>query len=145
MVTNPPTAFANDALTARVIGCAIEVHRHLGPGLLESTYCECLAWELRSAGLDFQRQVQVPVVYKGKALAANYRVDFVIASQLIAEIKAVEQPAPVHEAQLLTYLKHTGLAVGLLLNFNSPVLKDGLRRLVLRPRTGDCENGAERR
>jgi GxxExxY protein len=149
--------FANDPLTERVIGCAIEVHRHLGPGLLESTYGECLSWEFLSAGLEFKRQLEVPVIYKGKTLAAIYRVDFVIEQQLVVEIKAVERPAPVHEAQLLTYLKHTGIPVGLLVNFNTPVLKDGLRRLVLRrPEileadnrdsengTGSSENGARR-
>lgn len=127
-----PTIKSNDELTERVIGCAIEVHRHLGPGLLESTYGECLSWELRAVGLTFARQVQVPVIYKAQSLTAVYRLDFVIENQLVVEIKATEKLAPVHEAQLLTYLRHTGIHVGLLLNFNSAVLKDGLRRLVLR-------------
>lgn len=146
-VTRAAATFANDTLTERVIGCAIEVHRHLGPGLLESTYSECLSWELRSAGLGFKRQLEVPVIYKGKTLAAIYRVDFVIEQQLVVEIKAVERPVPVHEAQLLTYLKHTGIPVGLLLNFNSAVLKDGLRRLVVRRREipESYESGGEQR
>jgi GxxExxY protein len=125
---------ANDTLTEAVIGRAIEVHRRLGPGLLESTYGECLAWELRDEGLKFARQVQVPVVYRGEALAAVYRLDFVVEDRVVLEIKAVERLAPVHEAQLLTYLKHTGIPVGLLLNFNCAVLKDGLRRLEISER-----------
>ncbi|MFN2603970.1 MAG: GxxExxY protein [Gemmatimonadaceae bacterium] len=122
----------NDELTELVIGAAIEVHRHLGPGLLESTYSECFSWELRAVGLKFARQVQVPVIYKGEALAAMYRLDFVIENEVIVEIKATEKLAAVHEAQLLTYLRHTGISVGLLLNFNSAVLKDGIRRLRVR-------------
>ncbi len=128
---------SNDDLTERVIGCGIEVHRHLGPGLLESTYGECFSWELRDAGLKFARQVQAPVIYKGQALPAVYRLDFVIENDVVVEIKATEKLAPVHEAQLLTYMKHTGISVGLLLNFNNAVLKDGLRRLILRTQ----ENG----
>src|SRR5437764_4287234 len=127
-----PAIPTNDELTELVIGSAIEVHRQLGPGLLESTYGECFSWELRAAGLTFARQVQVPVIYKGEALAAMYRLDFVVEKQLIVEIKATEKLAAVHEAQLLTYLKHTGICVGLLLNFNSAVLKEGIRRIRVR-------------
>ncbi len=126
-MATPPS----DKLTERIINLAIEVHRNLGPGLLESTYGECLSWELTQAGLEFARQVQVPVVYKGQRLAAVYRLDFVINDRVVVEIKATEKLAPVHEAQLLTYLRHTGIPVGLLLNFNTAVLKDGLRRLGL--------------
>lgn len=122
----------NDALTELVIGCGIEVHRQLGPGLLESTYAECFSRELRDAGIAFRRQVNVPVIYKGESPPAVYRLDFVIENAVVVEIKATEKLAPVHEAQLLTYLRHTGISVGLLLNFNSPVLKDGMRRLVLK-------------
>ena len=127
-----PIVQPNDELTELVIGSAIEVHRHLGPGLLESTYSECFSWELRAVGLKFARQVQIPVIYKGQALPAVYRLDFVIENQVVVEIKATEKLAAVHEAQLLTYLKHTGIPVGLLLNFNNAVLKDGLRRIRVR-------------
>jgi len=119
----------NDSVTEKVIGCAIEVHRNLGPGLLESTYCECLSWELGDAGLSYARQVEIPVIYKGRRLSAMYRADFVVADHVVVEIKAIDRLAPVHEAQLLTYMKHAGIRVGLLFNFHSAVLKDGLRRL----------------
>ncbi|HEY4954262.1 MAG TPA: GxxExxY protein [Gemmatimonadaceae bacterium] len=111
------------------IGRAIEVHRQLGPGLLESTYEECLCWELREAGVGINRQVSVPILYKGKPIAAAYRLDLIVEQRIIVEIKAVDRLAPVHEAQLLTYLKHTGISTGLLFNFNTPVLRDGMRRL----------------
>jgi GxxExxY protein len=123
--------FTNDLLTEAIIGRAIEVHRILGPGLLESNYEECLCWELRQAGFAIARQLRVPVIYKGNQLASPYRLDIVVEQRVIVEIKAVDRFAPVHEAQLLTYLKHTGIPVGLLLNFNTPVLRDGLRRLHL--------------
>jgi GxxExxY protein len=118
-------------LTERVIGLAIEVHRHLGPGLLESAYEECLSCELRQAGVEHRRQVPLPVVYKDVRLDCGYRLDIVVRQQLIIEIKAAERIVPVHEAQILTYLRLSGYKVGLLLNFNSVVLKDGLRRFVL--------------
>ena len=122
----------NDELTKRIIGFAIEVHRFLGPGLLESTYEECLCIEMKRADVTFARQVALPVTYKGVRLDCGYRLDLVVENRLILEIKAVERFMPVHEAQLLTYLKLTRISTGLLLNFNSPVLKDGIRRLVLR-------------
>lgn len=131
----------NDRLTELIISLAIEVHRNLGPGLLESTYGECLSWELREAGVEFARQVQVPVVYKGQKLAAVYRLDFVVDERVVVEIKAAEKVAPVHEAQLLTYLRHTGIPVGLLFNFNSAVLKDGLRRLGLQRGAASSQPG----
>jgi GxxExxY protein len=118
-------------LTERVIGLAIDVHRHLGPGLLESAYEECLAFELGQAGVEHRRQVALPVVYKEVRLDCGYRMDIVVRQQLIIEIKAIERLMPVHEAQTLTYLRLGGYKVGLLLNFNSVVLKDGLRRFVL--------------
>jgi GxxExxY protein len=118
-------------LTERVIGLAIEVHRFLGPGLLESAYEECLTFELREAGVEHRRQVPLPVVYKDVRLDCGYRIDIVVRQQLIIEIKAIERIVPVHEAQILTYLRLSGYKVGLLLNFNSVVLKDGLRRFVL--------------
>ena len=123
---------SNDKLTERIIRAAIEVHRNLGPGLLESTYSEGLSWELQQAGLAFARQLQIPVMYKGQKLPGVYRIDFVIEERVVVEIKAVEKLAPVHEAQLLTYLSHTGISIGLLLNFNAATLKDGLRRMGLK-------------
>ncbi len=118
------------ALSERVIGCAIEVHRHLGPGLLESAYEDCLCFELGAAGLVFRRQVQLPVIYKGMPLAAAYRLDLLIADRLVVEVKSVERILAVHEAQLLTYLRLSGHRAGLLLNFNHAVLKEGIRRVV---------------
>jgi len=113
----------------RVIGACIEVHRHLGPGLLESAYEECLVLELGLVGLRCERQRRVPLHYKGHALAHGYRLDLVVEEQLIVEIKATEQLLPVHEAQVVTYLKLTGLPTGLLVNFGAETLRKGLRRL----------------
>lgn len=121
----------NDSFSEAVIGRAIEVHRQLGPGLLESTYEECFCIELREHGFAIRRQVKVPIAYKGKRIAAIYRLDLVIAERIIVEIKSVEKLARVHEAQLLTYMKHTSIPTGLLFNFNVPVLRDGMRRLSL--------------
>ncbi len=125
------TETQRDPLTGKVIGLAIEVHRHLGPGLLESAYEECICWELKQAGLSVQRQVALPVVYKGVKLDVGYRVDVIVENRLILELKTVEKLLSIHEAQLLTYLRLTGLKTGLLINFNTAVLKDGIRRLVL--------------
>ena len=121
----------NTELSERVIGFAIDVHRHLGPGLLESAYEECLCFELAQAGLAYRRQMPLPVVYKDVRLDCGYRMDVVVDQQLIVEIKAVERIMPIHEAQMLTYLRLSDHLIGLLLNFNSVVLKDGLRRFVL--------------
>ena len=121
---------SKDQLTAAVIGAGIEVHRTLGPGLFEAVYDECLAWELGSRGLRVGRQVAVPVVYKEVKLDASYRVDFLVERKLVVEVKAVERILPVHDAQVLTYMRMSGVAVGLLLNFNAAVLKDGIRRFV---------------
>src|ERR1700720_752104 len=121
----------NDLLTEKIIGFAIEVHRHLGPGLLESAYEECLCYELTQSGLVFRRQVPLPVVYKGVHLDCGYRLDLVIEKQVILELKTVERLMPIHDAQLLTYMKLSGIPTGLLLNFNTAILKDGLRRLML--------------
>jgi GxxExxY protein len=123
------TTSQNDPLTERIIGFAIEVHRHLGPGLLESAYEECLCHELSLDGLVFQRQVALPVVYKGARLDCGYRLDIVIEKSVIIELKAIERLMPIHEAQLITYLKLSGIPTGLLLNFNTPVLREGIRRL----------------
>ena len=125
------TTSANDPLSEKVIGFAIDVHRALGPGLLESAYEECLCFELLQHGLVIERQVPLPVVYKSVKLRCGYRLDIVIQKRLILELKTVERLAPVHEAQLLTYMRLSGIRTGLLLNFNAPVLKDGLRRLLL--------------
>jgi len=122
---------ARDPMTGQVIGFAIEVHRVLGPGLLESAYEECLCHELSHNDVVFRRQVPLPVRYKDVNLDCGYRMDIVVAEKLIVELKTVERILPVHEAQLMTYLKLSGLRRGLLLNFNSAVLKDGIRRIVL--------------
>jgi GxxExxY protein len=122
---------AQDPLTYKIIGCAIEVHRELGPGLLESAYETCLAWELEQAGLGVERQVLLPVRYKQLQLNLGYRMDLVVGRRVVIENKTVESISPLHEAQLLTYLKLSGLPTGLIINFNSPVLHDGIRRLVL--------------
>jgi GxxExxY protein len=118
-------------LTQRVIGLCIEVHRELGPGLLESAYEEALAFELTQAGLAFQRQLETPVRYKGVSLNCGYRIDLLIEGKLILELKAVTELSALHHAQLLTYLKLAQCPLGLLVNFNVPVLKDGLRRVAL--------------
>jgi GxxExxY protein len=118
-------------LTEQIIGAAIEVHRHLGPGLLESAYEECLCCELKLRGLSFERQKPLPLEYKGIKLDCGYRIDIVVGNKVILELKCVDTIAPVHEAQLLTYLRLSGLKVGLILNFYVPVMKDGIKRLVL--------------
>jgi GxxExxY protein len=119
----------NDPLTEKIIGLAIDIHRQLGPGLLESAYEECLAFELTQAGIAFERQIGVPVVYKSIRLDCAYRLDRKVENRLIIEVKSVERLMPIHEAQLITYLRLTSLPVGLLLNFNTNVLKNGIRRL----------------
>ena len=117
----------------QVIGACIEVHRHLGPGLLESTYQSCLKYELGLRGLKFVSEKPLPVAYKGILLDCGYRLDFVIDDCIVLEIKAVERLLPVHQAQVLTYLKLTGLSTALLVNFNVALIKDGLRRLTRKP------------
>jgi GxxExxY protein len=117
-------------ITGKIIQSAIEVHKHLGPGLLESVYEECLCHELYLMGLSFERQKNLPVEYKDIKLDCGYRLDLVVEKQVIVEIKAVEKLLPIYEAQVLTYLKLSGLRVGLLINFNCPVLKEGLKRLI---------------
>lgn len=112
-----------------MIGRAIEVHRTLGPGLLESAYEECLCYELGLTGLPFLRQLALPVTYKEVKLEAGYRMDIVVAGCLVVEVKAVEKIIPIHEAQMLTYLRLSGMRSGLILNFHSVVLKDGIRRM----------------
>ena len=119
-----------NSITEKVIGACIEIHRSLGPGLLESAYEECLCHELSLTGLRFDRQRLLPVVYKDVKLDCGYRLDLVVENQIILELKTVEFLLSIHEAQLLTYLKLTGLTLGLLINFNVPVLTQGLRRIV---------------
>jgi GxxExxY protein len=117
-------------LTEKIIGSAIEVHKVLGPGLLESAYEVCLAHELSLANISFQRQVPLPVIYKSLPLDCGYRLDFLIENTVVLEIKAVEELQPIHQAQLLTYLKLGGWPIGLLINFNVPVLMKGIKRIV---------------
>lgn len=118
-----------DLLTQRVIGCAIEVHRTLGPGLLESSYEQCLMYELKQAGLIAKSQVLLPIVYKSVVIDAGYRLDILLPGKLILELKAVENLLPIHTAQLITYLKLSNIKTGLLINFNVPKLTDGIKRV----------------
>ena len=120
-----------DALTAQIIGAALKVHRRLGPGLLESTYAQCLAWELIKRRLRVQREIPIAITYEDFVLREAYRLDLLVEERVVVEVKAVERLHPVHEAQLLTYLKLSGYPVGLLLNFNEISLRDGLRRFVV--------------
>ena len=117
-------------LTQQIIAAAIDVHRELGPGLLESTYEACLVFELAERGLQVERQKALPVTYKGVRIDCGYRIDLLVEGQVIVELKAVQALDPIHEAQLLSYLKLSGCHVGLLINFNVKLLKEGLRRLV---------------
>lgn len=118
-------------LTSQIIRAAIEVHRSLGPGLLESAYQVCLAHEFSLQDIRFEQEVPLPLEYKGMRLDCGYRLDFLIDGKVVVELKAVNEIQPVHEAQLLTYLKLTGCQVGLLINFNVPVLRRGIKRMVL--------------
>jgi GxxExxY protein len=120
-----------EALTESIIGAAIEVHRHLGPGLLESVYEECMCQEFRLRDIPFLRQVELPVIYKGLETGGKYRIDLIVANEVVVELKAVERLLSVHEAQLLTYLKLTGKRVGLVINFNVSILHRGILRRVL--------------
>lgn len=117
-----------EQLTAHILHAAITVHKELGPGLLESTYESCLVHELMNAGISFRRQIDLPVVYKGHNVDCGYRVDLIVEGAVLLELKSVDRLAPIHEAQLLTYLRLTRLPVGLLLNFNVTRLKDGIVR-----------------
>ena len=120
----------DNRLTSKIIGAAIEVHRHLGPGLLESVYEESLMYELIEQGLQVKRQLELPLIYKGTRLNANYRIDILVNKEVILELKAVQEIENIHKAQLLTYLKMAKLRYGLLLNFNVPVMKQGICRLL---------------
>ena len=118
-------------LTGEIIGAAIEVHKALGPGLLESAYEECLCHEFKLRSFPFERQKELPIKYKGVKLDCGYRLDIVVWNKIILELKSCSELLPIHEAQLLTYLKLTNMKVGLLINFNVPVLKEGIKRLAL--------------
>ena len=122
---------SRDPLTEKVIGCAIEVHRILGPGLLESAYQRCLLLELGKQGLAVETEVPVPVKYKGDVLDCGYRADMLVEKSLILELKTVETILPIHQAQILTYMKLSGIHIGLLINFHQTRLVDGLKRFVL--------------
>jgi GxxExxY protein len=119
-----------DSITRRIIGAAIEVHRRLGPGLLESAYATCLGFELRQMGLKIEEQKPLPLVYRDVKLDCGYRLDLVVEDSVVVEIKAVDQLAPIHDAQLLSYLRLSNKRVGLLINFHVRVLKNGLKRIV---------------
>ena len=129
-VDTPPTLHVNDEyrLTQRIIACAIEVHRALGPGLLESAYVRCLAHEFSIVGLPFQTEIPVPIRYKGLEVQRAYRIDFLVADTVIVEAKSIERFAAGHSAQLLTYMKFMRTSLGLLINFNVTRLADGVRR-----------------
>ena len=130
MSEHAPIPVETNAVAKGIFECALRVHRNLGPGLLESVYSGCLAHEMAKSGLAFRREVALPVVYEDVRFEAGYRIDFLVEDCVIVEIKAVETVHPVHIAQTLTYLKLSERRVGLLLNFNVPVLKEGVRRLV---------------
>jgi len=118
-------------ITERIIGCAIEVHKNLGPGLLESAYEECLCYEFNKIGLFFERQRPVPIVYKEIKLDCGYRPDLIVEKEVIVELKSIDAIAPIHETQILTYLRFANKRIGLLINFNVTILKNGLRRFIL--------------
>jgi GxxExxY protein len=120
-----------DELSNKVLGCAIEVHRELGPGLLESTYEQCLAYELNRAKIPYKLQVDLPIDYKRMRLDCGYRIDLLADDRLIVELKSVEQLLKIHEAQVLTYMKLARVSVGLLINFNVDVLRKGIRRFII--------------
>jgi len=120
-----------DPRTVPIIGAAIEVHRHLGPGLLESAYEQCLCRELHLRGIEFRCQIDLPVLYKGLKLDCGYKIDLIVSEEIIVELKSVERILPIHEAQLLTYMELAAKPVGLLINFNVPLLTQGIIRRVL--------------
>jgi GxxExxY protein len=119
-------------LSSETIGAAIEVHRNLGPGLLESAYESCLSWELRQLGFDVENQVPIPIRYKGLRLDEGYRIDLLVEGKLLLELKSIDKVQPIHMAQVLTYLKMTGLKMALILNFNVLLMRSGIKRIVNR-------------
>lgn len=126
-----PIPFRTDEIARQVVDCAFAVHRALGPGLLEGVYEVCLAHELNKRGLRVERQVLLPAVYDGMRLDAGLRLDMLVENEVVVELKAVQALLPIHEAQVLTYLKLAGYRIGLLINFNVPIIKRGIRRLVV--------------
>jgi len=120
-----------EELTGKILGAAIEVHKVLGPGLLESVYESCLCYELRLRGISFERQVELPIVYKGVALPCSFRIDIIVENAVLIELKAIERLLAIHEAQLLTYLRLSGKRVGFVMNFNVAVLRHGIARKIL--------------
>ncbi len=128
---NGATDSRDDPLTREIIGAAIEVHKSLGPGLLESAYEACLARELTLRGLSFKRQFEIPVFHKGEQVDCVYRADLLIEDKVLVELKSIEKLLPIHDAQVLTYLRLTQLHTALLLNFNTPILRNGIKRLSL--------------
>ena len=132
MQSKASTASASDLnqITHGIIAAAIEVHRHLGPGLLESAYQVCVCYELSRMGLSFTREVHLPLSYKGLQLDCSYRIDLLVEDAVLVELKSIEQILPIHSAQLLTYLRASHKPIGLLINFNVLVLKDGIKRIV---------------
>ena len=120
-----------DSLSNRVIGCALEVHKQLGPGLLENTYKQCIAYELSQVGVEFQIEVNLPVNYKKVHVSCGYRIDLLIEDKIILELKCVDKFLPIHEAQILTYMKLSGVKIGLLINFNAKYLRNGIKRFVI--------------
>ena len=121
--------FPDIDITNRIIGCAIEVHKTLGPGLLESVYEKCLAFEIAKLGLGVDRQIPLPVIYKGLVFDEGFRLDLLVEEKIVIELKCVEKILPIHEAQIYTYLKLSGKKIGLLINFNTKLLKDGITRI----------------
>lgn len=126
-----PDLYRLNSISGAIVDCSVRVHKELGPGLLEGVYEVCLMKELISEGLSVRRQVGVPVIYKGELIDIDYKIDLLVEDEVIVELKAVEMIMPVHEAQLLTYLKLSEKKLGLLINFNVKLLKDGIRRFVL--------------
>ena len=130
ITTEAPRA-QRDSITGKIIGAGIEVHRQLGPGLLESAYRECMCYELRLRGLGTVRERTVPLIYKGVRIDAGYRADLIVDERVLVELKCVEKLAPIHTTQVITYLRLSGLHVGLLMNFNVAFLRDGIVRVVV--------------
>ncbi len=120
-----------ESITREIIGSAIEVHKQLGPGLLESAYEECLVYELQQKGYKIERQKPIPIIYKEIKLDYGYRIDILVENKVLLELKSIDAIAPVHEAQILTYMKFSNIKIGLLINFNVTVLKNGLKRYVI--------------
>ena len=120
-----------EELTERIIGLAIIVHKELGPGLLENTYKQCLAYELKKANIKFQLEVNCPIIYKEVQISCGFRIDLLVEDKIVIELKCVDKIIPIHEAQLLTYMKLLNKRVGLVINFNEKLLKDGIKRMII--------------